>query len=160
MYAVTQHWFVLQVCMKCGDVIKTTSVTYEGHSFHSDCFVCAECGKPLAGKAFCRMEDQRVCHDCYLANHAKTCSGCLKSIEGQERYIVYDNQHYHRDCFTCDSCKKPMAGEKFRLRNETERICMQCSQNQWLLHAFRLRMIKPTPTRNLLNFKNSSFNSE
>ncbi|XP_028397638.1 four and a half LIM domains protein 2-like isoform X2 [Dendronephthya gigantea] len=119
--------FVAKVCFQCNEVIKTTSVTYEGNSFHSECFVCAECGKPLAGKAFCRMEDQRVCHDCYLSNHAKTCAGCLKAIEGQERYIVYDNDHYHRQCFTCDSCKKPMAGEKFRLRNENERICMECA---------------------------------
>ena len=108
-------------------MIKTTSVTYEGNPFHSDCFVCAECGKALAGKAFCRMEEQRVCHDCYLSNHAKTCAGCLKAIEGQERYIVYDSDHYHRQCFTCDNCKKPMAGEKFRLRNENERICMECA---------------------------------
>lgn len=119
--------FIAKVCFKCEEVIKTTSVTYDGNSFHSECFVCAECGKPLAGKAFCRMEDERVCHDCYLSNHAKTCAGCLKAIEGQERYIVYDNEHYHRTCFICDSCKKPMAGEKFRLRNETERICMECS---------------------------------
>ena len=39
--------------------------------------------------------------------------------------ITYKNTPWHRDCFTCNNCKKVLAGEKFTSRDDKP-YCADC----------------------------------
>ena len=53
--------------------------------------------------------------------------------------ITYKNTPWHRDCFTCNNCKKVLAGEKFTSRDDKPycadgfgdlfaKKCIKCTQ--------------------------------
>ena len=115
----------LQVCFKCKEVIKTSSVKHDGNAYHSSCFTCVHCDEPLAGKPFTKHEGETVCQACYRKKLAKRCDNCESLIEGSVKFVTYGEKFYHRECFTCSKCSKPLAGEKFRL-NGAQKVCIAC----------------------------------
>lgn len=62
--------------------ITSGGITYQDQPWHSECFVCHTCKKPLAGARFTAHEDLFYCVDCYKADVAKKCSGCQNPITG------------------------------------------------------------------------------
>lgn len=118
--------FILQICVRCNEPIKTASVKHDGNVYHSECFTCTMCAQPLAGKPFTKHEGNNVCQDCYRNNFAKRCAACEKLIEGSVKFVAYGEKFYHRDCFTCARCGMALAGEKFRVV-EDEKVCIKCS---------------------------------
>lgn len=118
--------FILQICVRCNEPIKTASVKHDGNVYHSECFTCTMCAQPLAGKPFTKHEGNNVCQDCYRNNFAKRCAACEKLIEGSVKFVAYGEKFYHQDCFTCARCGMALAGEKFRVV-ENEKVCIKCS---------------------------------
>ncbi|XP_031566134.1 testin-like [Actinia tenebrosa] len=116
-----------KVCFKCKEVIRTSSVQHSGNVYHSECFICYHCNNPLAGKPFTKQEGNNVCQDCYRERYAKRCAACDKLIEGNTKFVAYSEKYFHRDCFTCSKCEKPLAGEKFRIRDE-QKVCLSCDE--------------------------------
>ncbi|XP_028397639.1 four and a half LIM domains protein 2-like [Dendronephthya gigantea] len=114
-----------KTCNACGDTIKTASVDYEGNAYHSDCFVCSECRNALAGKKFHKMGRKLVCKACYRDKYAKICDYCKQVIEANIKFVVDDEKTYHRECFTCSKCSRPIDGEKYNVKGD-KRICLKC----------------------------------
>ncbi|KAK3701704.1 hypothetical protein QZH41_006712 [Actinostola sp. cb2023] len=116
-----------KVCVKCKEVIRTSSVQHSGNIYHSECFTCFHCNDPLAGKPFTKQEGNNVCQNCYRKRYAKRCGACTNLIEGNTKFVAYAELYFHRDCFTCSKCAKALAGEKFRIRND-EKVCLGCDE--------------------------------
>uniref|UniRef100_A0A7M6DP63 LIM zinc-binding domain-containing protein n=1 Tax=Clytia hemisphaerica TaxID=252671 RepID=A0A7M6DP63_9CNID len=113
-------------CTKCDDPIRDTTVTFEKKPYHPECFVCHQCQKKLSGKAIYKHEGHNYDQECYSIFHAKKCAICYKSLtETNVKFVVYDGKQYHKDCFTCYSCRKSLSGEKFYLDND-KRYCKDC----------------------------------
>lgn len=74
----------LYFCLICpnNQAITSGGITYQDQPWHSECFVCNTCKKPLAGARFTAHEDQFYCVNCYKADVAKKCSGCQNPITG------------------------------------------------------------------------------
>lgn len=62
--------------------ITSGGVSYQEQPWHSQCFVCSSCSKPLAGTSFTNHQDQAFCVECYKNCVAKKCSGCQNPITG------------------------------------------------------------------------------
>lgn len=62
--------------------ITTGGVNYQDQPWHSECFVCSSCRKPLAGTRFTSHEEKVYCVDCYKSTVAKKCSSCQNPITG------------------------------------------------------------------------------
>ena len=55
------------VCRTCSKIIEDAILTYKGTKFHSDCFTCATCTKPLSGKPFSDIDGKLMCGPCSTA---------------------------------------------------------------------------------------------
>lgn len=63
--------------------ITSGGISYQDQPWHSECFVCETCRKPLAGTRFTSHEDHVYCVDCYKTDVAKKCNGCKNPITGR-----------------------------------------------------------------------------
>ncbi|EDO34191.1 predicted protein, partial [Nematostella vectensis] len=117
-------------CVACRQYIEGTVkfVTRDEGTYHSDCFVCSRCRKPLAGKTFTEHEGSWVCDDCYHDRYAKRCNMCHQSLEANVEFVKYDEKLYHNECFVCQNprCRKPLSGAKFALKSDGRRMCLNC----------------------------------
>lgn len=66
--------------------ITSGGISYQDQPWHSECFVCLTCRKPLAGARFTAVEDKMYCVDCYKTSVAKKCSACDNPITGLRGY--------------------------------------------------------------------------
>lgn len=62
--------------------ITSGGISYQDQPWHSECFVCQTCRKPLAGTRFTSHESHVYCVDCYKTDVAKKCNGCKNPITG------------------------------------------------------------------------------
>ncbi|XP_031564346.1 four and a half LIM domains protein 2-like [Actinia tenebrosa] len=115
-------------CVACRNYIEGNAkyVTRDEGTYHSDCFVCARCRNPLAGKTFTEHEGKLVCDDCYHERYAKKCEVCKNVLEGNIEFVKYDEKFFHHECFVCYRCRKPLSGESFRIRG-ANRLCIPCA---------------------------------
>lgn len=65
--------------------ISSGGISYQDHPWHSECFVCHTCRKPLAEARFTSHENNVYCVDCFKTDVAKKCHGCKNPITGQSR---------------------------------------------------------------------------
>ncbi len=72
--------------------ITTGGVNYQDQPWHSECFVCSSCRKPLAGTSFTSHEEKVYCVDCYKTTVAKKCSSCQNPITGLNPHT---HMHWH-----------------------------------------------------------------
>ena len=67
--------------------------------FHSGCFCCGSCNKPLAGDETKKQEQKRVfCGECWRKEFAETCAHCSKPIEGAKTKA--GGGVYHPPCWS------------------------------------------------------------
>ncbi|KAI0988612.1 hypothetical protein GJ496_004530 [Pomphorhynchus laevis] len=102
-----------KICELCktkiegGQTLTETDKKY----FHRECFVCDECKKPIEGKFFTATKHEisvNVCQDCRMKEMpSRNCSTCGRSVSVEDS-IVYDNKIFHRKCFVCMTCNKPI----------------------------------------------------
>ena len=53
-------------------------VEYDGKKYHSDCFKCMKCNKPIGEHTFMPMDNKFMCMHCYNDNVAAKCGSCNK----------------------------------------------------------------------------------
>ncbi|KAK2722982.1 four and a half LIM domains protein 5-like isoform X2 [Artemia franciscana] len=112
-------------CQKCSKNILNEVLKYDGGAYHKDCFVCHTCRLTLAGKKFMKHDGNLVCTDCYSKSYAKTCHSCTKAVMGD--VIVFEDKHWHKDCFVCHTCNSSLAGNKF-LKSGEHLKCEKCAR--------------------------------
>uniref|UniRef100_A0A672QHE1 Four and a half LIM domains 1b n=1 Tax=Sinocyclocheilus grahami TaxID=75366 RepID=A0A672QHE1_SINGR len=110
--------------------ITTGGVNYQDQPWHSECFVCSSCRKPLAGTHFTSHEEKVYCVDCYKSTVAKKCSGCQNPITGfgkATNVVNYEGGSWHDYCFNCKKCSLNLAEKRFVAHNG-DIYCSDCSK--------------------------------
>merc|ERR1711862_416128 len=112
-------------CDGCGDVFKAgmKKMEYKTRQWHEKCFVCCTCKNPIGTKSFIPKEHDIYCAKCYEEKFATKCIKCSKVIT--QGGVTYRNDPWHRECFTCSSCKSSMVGKGFITDGE-DIICPEC----------------------------------
>jgi len=99
-------------CAECGQVIGVNDAVSHGESvFHTACFACSQCRKPLAGTGFKIVDGSPVCAVCSGGSAAAGggfCAGCGQKLTGQ--FLNAMGQKWHKNCFVCTDCNKPFSG--------------------------------------------------
>ena len=63
----------VEVCGKCGEALSRTqpAVRAMDKLFHSNCFCCMSCHRPLQGMQFYDRDGSPQCEDCYVVRRHK-----------------------------------------------------------------------------------------
>ena len=99
-------------------------VTYQDNIWHTFCFKCFECKKPLRGVQFVRRENEVHCYECFKRKFTPRCSICNENIVGNDGMKLQDKV-YHRKCFTCSVCNGELVGKKFTMQQKKP-FCYDC----------------------------------
>ena len=70
--------------------------------------MCAECKNPL-DDGFLRKDDKVYCEKDYARLFDLACAGCGETVVGQ--YVEVLGFVWHRQCFLCTTCLKPIQGD-------------------------------------------------
>lgn len=94
-----QHFAL--ICNKCGKSIKKEYVMAQQKTYHSDCFTCYTCKKPISGSVFQHEDGTFYCEN---HTHKEECKGCNKSIDPTVNWVEALQSAYHPKCFNCTTC--------------------------------------------------------
>eukprot|EP00668_Euglena_longa_P003225 GGOE01003773.1.p1 GENE.GGOE01003773.1~~GGOE01003773.1.p1 ORF type:complete len:419 (-),score=107.86 GGOE01003773.1:502-1758(-) len=102
-----------QVCAGCSSVIESGMTTMAlGKVWHSECFCCAKCGRPIREDKFKTDRGTPFHINCKLAENSIFCRGCHKEIHGGDIVNAMD-EVWHPECFKCNRCGLRIMSEKF-----------------------------------------------
>uniref|UniRef100_A0A4W5N706 Four and a half LIM domains 1b n=1 Tax=Hucho hucho TaxID=62062 RepID=A0A4W5N706_9TELE len=110
-----------KICVSCKQEITTGGVNYQEQPWHSECFVCSSCRKPLAGTRFTSHEEKAFCVDCYKTTVAKKCFGKATNV------VNYEGSSWHEYCFNCKKCSLSLANKRF-VANAGDIFCSDCAK--------------------------------
>jgi hypothetical protein len=108
-YVVTK---VVLCCGACHKAISGSYTTADGVSFHHSCFVCATCNKAIQGSYF-REGDRIYCQVDVPVTNSLVCVRCREAVEYGSNYLECRNLVFHRECFVCYDCEKPLSAARF-----------------------------------------------
>jgi len=111
-------------CAGCGSVVTGEHATVEGKTFHFDCFQCSRCRGVIKGNYF-PDRGRFSCERCYKEQVPK-CVGCGRAIRGQG--VTVGSAVYHKACFECSSCRKPIDGAYFL--HQGQFFCQPCNEKK------------------------------
>jgi len=115
-----------QNCTYCSGKINKTVVKFEDNPYHPECFVCSQCRQPLSGKSIRQHNGRNYDSDCYASFHAKKCGGCKKPCsEVNVKFVIYEEETYHPECFSCHKCGASLQGKQF-YNSDHGKTCEQC----------------------------------
>ncbi|XP_029928882.1 zyxin isoform X2 [Myripristis murdjan] len=113
-----------EVCGKCGEALSRTqpAVRAMDKLFHSNCFCCMTCHRPLQGMQFYDRDGSPQCEDCYM-NSLAVCSRCGERIT--DRVLKAVGQCFHAHCFRCSTCSCSLEGAPFITDDNNNPYCVQ-----------------------------------
>merc|ERR1712080_515798 len=115
-----------KTCEKCHSTISGRTVTFQEKAFHPECFICHQCRQELKG-SIRQHEGHNYCESCYGSTHAKKCGKCFKALtETGVQFVVYGEQSFHKECFTCARCRETLSGKKFYQIEDEGKVCEGC----------------------------------
>ncbi|KAF3839226.1 hypothetical protein F7725_017943 [Dissostichus mawsoni] len=90
-----------ELCGKCGEALSRTQPAVRAMEklFHSDCFCCLSCQRPLQGLQFYDRDGAPQCDDCYTSSLA-VCSRCGERIT--DRVLKAVGQRFSPQCVSCN----------------------------------------------------------
>lgn len=113
LQALERAWHL--ECFVCGacrrPIGRKPYVIDQTYPYHPDCFVCAGCQRPIGNQAFMREGGKPYHRNCYTERFVARCAGCGRPLE--DGGLVALGQSWHRDCFCCGHCRKPVKDAKF-----------------------------------------------
>lgn len=73
---------LLEVCGKCGEALSRTqpAVRAMNKLFHSNCFCCMSCHRPLQGMQFYDRDGSPECEDCYMVSRPVPVASALAGL--------------------------------------------------------------------------------
>jgi hypothetical protein len=91
-------------CQRCLKPVSLPGITVDDYRYHSTCFVCSVCSKPLEGT----FDFKWNCGELYCKEHANlriqtVCNTCGNPINDRS-VVVSNNREYHKTCFKCCVC--------------------------------------------------------
>ncbi|XP_037532130.1 zyxin [Nematolebias whitei] len=113
-----------EVCGKCGEALSRTQPAVRAMEklFHSNCFCCMSCHRPLQGMQFYDRDGSPQCEDCYISSLA-VCSRCGERIT--DRVLKAVGQSFHTHCFRCSTCSCVLDGAPFITDDNNNPYCVQ-----------------------------------
>ncbi|XP_028984810.1 zyxin [Betta splendens] len=119
---ITSH--PTEVCGKCGESLSRTqpAVRAMDKLFHSNCFCCMSCHRPLQGMQFYDRDGAPQCEDCYVSSLA-VCCRCGERIT--DRVLKAVGQCFHAHCFRCSTCSCVLEGAPFITDDNNNPYCVQ-----------------------------------
>ncbi|XP_049587536.1 zyxin [Syngnathus scovelli] len=112
------------VCGKCGEALSRTQPAVRAMEklFHSNCFCCITCRRPLQGMQFYDRDGAPECEECYM-NSLAVCSRCGERIT--DRVLKAVGQCFHSHCFRCSTCSCILEGAPFITDDNNNPYCVQ-----------------------------------
>ncbi|XP_064802345.1 zyxin-like isoform X1 [Oncorhynchus masou masou] len=112
-----------EICGKCGEALSRSqpAVRAMNKLFHSDCFCCMSCHRPLQGMQFYDKDGTPQCDDCYTSSLA-VCSRCGERIT--DRVLKAVGQCFHAHCFRCCTCACSLEGAPFITDDNNNPYCV------------------------------------
>ncbi|KAF7708590.1 zyxin isoform X1 [Silurus meridionalis] len=112
-----------EVCGKCGEALSRSqpAVRAMDKLFHSHCFCCLTCQRPLQGMQFYDRDGTPECEECYV-NSLAICSRCGERIT--DRVLKAVGQCFHAHCFRCTSCSCTLEGSPFITDDDNKPYCV------------------------------------
>lgn len=112
-------------CARCGLPVVEKVVTAMRQTWHTDCFVCNHCKKPMAssapgaGEASFRVGDDNLpyCDEDWARLFQAKCEGCGFPIEEIDQFVEAMGKNFHASCFSCSACRVSLQGKPFFTRN-------------------------------------------
>ena len=98
---------VLGKCAGCGLPIQDNGVEALQQKWHTNCFVCDFCRKPLLKQCVVKYT-RPYCVDCEKRLYGNYCEVCDKPIVGQQIHAA--GKFFHPNHFICSRCKAPLTG--------------------------------------------------
>lgn len=122
--------FCASRCYACRIPITGNHVKYVkvgNRTFHTSCYVCSCCKKPLEGKGCQTYEGRLFDTNCYAAFCASRCDKCHKPIDGDNvKFVKVGNKSFHSKCYVCNLCRKTLQGVQHFTAENSMRICVPC----------------------------------
>lgn len=114
-----------KTCAGCHYAIESGSarLEYNGTYWHEECFKCAVCREAIGTSGFVPKDDEFYCPGCYQNLHAKRCADCGEPLS--EGGVLYNEQTWHKECFSCFTCHKSLASRPFSVHSG-HRYCIEC----------------------------------
>ncbi|XP_068034977.1 LIM homeobox transcription factor 1-beta-like [Anomalospiza imberbis] len=105
-------------CAGCGSGIRDRFLLRaNGRSWHERCLRCAECGRALRGRCFCRGR-RLFCRPDYEKLFPRRCSRCLGAVGRSEPILRVLERIFHERCLSCGRCARRLrSGDQFVLQN-------------------------------------------
>ncbi|XP_026782216.3 zyxin [Pangasianodon hypophthalmus] len=112
-----------EVCGKCGEALSRSqpAVRAMDKLFHSHCFCCMTCHRPLQGMQFYDRDGTPECEECYV-NSLAVCSRCGERIT--DRVLKAVGQCFHAHCFRCTACSCTLEGSPFITDDNNNPYCV------------------------------------
>ncbi|XP_074604751.1 four and a half LIM domains protein limpet isoform X2 [Brevipalpus obovatus] len=112
-------------CDGCNKPFKAgmKKMEYKGRQWHENCFVCVTCKVPIGSNSFIPKDNEIYCTGCYEDQFATRCCKCKNVINGNA--VQWHNEPWHKECFTCASCDRPLSGTRFTSK-EDKPYCAEC----------------------------------
>ncbi|XP_059423404.1 zyxin isoform X2 [Carassius carassius] len=113
-----------EVCGNCGEALSRSqpAVRAMDQLFHSHCFCCVTCQRPLQGMQFYDRDGTPQCEDCYT-NSLCVCSRCGERIK--DRVLKAVGQCFHAHCFLCTTCGCTLEGAPFITDDDNNPYCVK-----------------------------------
>ncbi|XP_016414009.1 zyxin-like [Sinocyclocheilus rhinocerous] len=113
-----------EVCGKCGEALSRSqpAVRAMDKLYHSHCFCCVTCRRPLQGMQFYDCDRTPQCEDCYM-NSLAVCSRCGERIT--DRVLKAVGQSFHAHCFLCSTCGCTLEGAPFITDDKNNPYCVK-----------------------------------
>jgi len=117
------------VCNSCNNKFKENEeiLNASGETFHSFCFVCAQCFRPFENGIYYEFEKRKYCKEDFELLFAPYCKACENYING--RVIKAMNHSWHAECFRCESCATGLADIGF-IKNANRALCRDCNTQE------------------------------
>ncbi|XP_004779743.1 LIM and senescent cell antigen-like-containing domain protein 2 isoform X2 [Mustela putorius furo] len=114
-------------CGSCGEFIIGRVIKAMNNNWHPGCFRCELCDVELADLGFVKNAGRHLCRPCHNQEKAKglgkyVCQRCHLVID--EQPLMFKNDAYHPDHFSCTHCGKELTAEARELKGEL--YCLPC----------------------------------
>ena len=116
---------VSQKCVVCHHTILGKAIQFNYTFYHTECFICNGCKKPLTGEKVQERKGAPYCQVCVL-KFAQRCVACNQPITS--RHTVYKRQPYHIKCFKCSKCGIAIGSESFFETSLEDVLCQRCAK--------------------------------
>jgi len=113
----------LPFCDECHLQIHGKGLQAINKIWHSSCFVCNSCKKPISG-SFLHSNGKPYCIEDYQRLFSKTCAGCGQTIQGQLVRAMGKEWHA-QNCFVCSKCRGPLGSSFFEKGGKP--LCKNCA---------------------------------